>query len=472
MQVWITKYKDSTGRVPNYFQPFNIVYVDHIIFDDRHLTEDAFSDFTDELEEKDSPGTFTTADYTFKQCILVPVLSAQGKTIEEFFDPATDMNVPVGYKFAYGENKTSCERGDFIVPESIKINKVQNDSGYMLSFTVTGAEEMYIRRSEVLPAETITTAAPSTYRSVLSQLLCDTRTFARISYTDTTFPRFQAAGFNPVIFHPIWNRCVENFNDRTRWNLFLKFGKEHGFAYGVEHPAAINPAVLDSYKFKTFFLTDSADDQSFKVIEDEDYIISHNLSYAKQHFAIFYVSYTSPLLPSQDWLGTLYISQNENTIGFTDLNGQGLVLGNQTNNVFKNYKLGKYYLRNSYAINEDDMILFGGDRVSYGTIDGVNIGVSIGRSLVGRFESITIPNIGTIYTDYDFNNIVKLTAGREYPRLAAGVKQGIECTVAYEAGNAPRRFARFPENGKTWRIHRITNKKDFSGTCKLFGVSI
>jgi len=472
LKIFITKYKHPNNLTPNYFQVPGVVYLDHLVIEDRYIPEDAFDEYTDEVQERDNPGSFTASNYNLKLSLLVPVLSAAGKTISEFFAPETDNHIPVGYKIAYGENENNIERGDFISPETIKRNLRNDDNGYFISFTVIGAEEMYIRRSEVLQAQTVPESLNNYFVGVFNELLSSSLVFKNIIFNNGTWDRFSSQNIYPKIFHPVYNACVNGFSDQSRWNVFLKFKKEHGIAYSVKHPATCNPAALDSFIFRIFFLSDNQGNQSFKIIEDEDYLITNIIDYSKPNFAIFYVSYTSPQLPSQDWLGSLYISKYENTIGYTALDAGGLIAGNQTNNFYKNYKLDKFFMRNSLAINEDDLISFGTDRVFLGQSGGVNIGVSIGRSLVKEVTRFSVPNIGYIYQDSGFNDIVRLTAAREYPYLVSGISKGFEGTVYFEEGNAPKLWNRFNEDNFTVRIHRVTKRKNYFGTAKINGVII
>ncbi|HAX49692.1 MAG TPA: hypothetical protein PK605_00460 [Ignavibacteria bacterium] len=466
MNIYITKYKNTGDGVPNYFAVPAVVYADHMIIENHQILESAFSNYTDEISEVDDPFTFTTGGYDLKLSLLRPGISALGKTLVDFFAPATDEYKPVGYVIAIGENAQSIQRGDFIDYESIEVNYRKDDNGYILSFSVIGPEEEYIRRAEALQAQEVT--AKINYRQYFSELLNNPLVFKNISFTNLTSARFLLNGFTPlqpVISYPIHNAVLNSYSDKSRWRVFLNWKKDQAFAYQVEHSSSWSPSVLNPFTFKMFYASDGTGVITApKVVEDEDFLVRNTLKYSLPHLAMYYVSYTSPQLPSQDWLGSLYMNRSETTIGYTNMDAFGLVAGNQQNNIFKDYDLGDWVIRNGKGINEKDMLLPASDRGFIFPSQGVNLGASIGRSLVKDFDYRQIGGIGgggawNYFGDSGFPATLFVGPVKEYRQYISGTKQELRYTGKFENAADMKIHKQFALLGKTWLIKSLSDRK-------------
>lgn len=464
MNIYITKFKSTGDAVPNYFSVPKVVYVDHVIIQNHQILESAFSDYDDEASEVDDPFTTTTGGYNLKLSLLRPGISASGKTLVDFFAPATDNYKPVGYKIAIGESAQNIDRGDFIDYESIECNYRKDDNGYILSFSVIGPEEEYIRRAEALQAQEVT--AKINYRQYFSELLGNPLVFSHVTFSNLTGARFLLNGFTPlqpVISYPIHNAVLNSYNDKSRWRVFLNWKKDQAFAYRVEHSSSCNPAALDNFTFKMFYASDGIGTITApKVLDDEDFLIGNTLKYSLPHFAMYFVSYTSPQLPSQDWLGSLYMNRDVTTIGYTNMDGYGLVEGYQENNIYKNYNLGDFVIRNSIAINEKDMLRPASERGFIFPSMGVNLGACIGRSLVKDFDYRRIggPFTGWNYFgDSGFPATVLVGPAREYRQYISGAKQTLKYTGRFASAADMKIYKQFPMLGKTWIITKLSDRK-------------
>lgn len=480
MNIYITKYKAHPNGILNYFSVPSVQYVDHLIINEHQILEDAFSDYTDELQELDNPFSFTTGGYDLRLSLLKPSVSAAGKSMTAFFDPATDNYLPVGFKIAIGESLSNIDRGDFIDYESIKTNWRKDDNGWILSFSVIGAEEEYIKRAEMLQAQEVTSGI--NYRSYLTDLLNNTQVFSNVSVINGTSARFLLNGFTPfqpVISFPIHNAVLNSYNDKSRWRVFLNWCKDMAWAYRVEHSSSCNPAQLDTFNFRVFYPTDALGTITApKIVEDEDYIISNTLEYSTPDLAMYFVSYTSPQLPSQDMLGSLYMNKNETTIGYINMDGGGLVAGNLTNNFFKNYNLGDWVIRNNKAYNEKYMLLPASERGFFGTSGGVNLGASIGRSLVKTFDYRNIapppsPPVYSYFGDTGFPAVLNVGPVREYRHHVSGASQQLEYTGTFENLSDMKIYKKFQLDGKNWLIKQLKGKKLLNdNTCIIKAVRI
>lgn len=461
MNIYITKYKAAPNGILNYFSVPSVIYVDHMIIYNEQILTNAFSDYSDQLNELDDPFAFTTGGYNLQLSLLRPSVSATGKTMTEFFDPATDNYRQVGFKVSIGESAAEIERSDFIEYTSIKCNWRQDDKGWILSFSVTAPDEEYIRRAETLQAVDVTTKL--NYRTYLSELLVNPLVFSHVNLVNSTSTRYLLAGFNPfqpVISFPIHNAVLSIYNDKTRWRVFLNWAKDQAWAYRVESNNTFTAGGLDSFNFKVFFPSDSLGTIAApEVVSDNDYLVGNTLEYALDHLAMYYVSYTSPALPSQDWLGSLYMNRNETTIGYTNMDAYGLVEGYQQNNIFKNYKLGDFVLRNSIAINEKDMLRPASERGFVFPASGVSLGASIGRSLVKDFTYSQVQNSWVYFGDTGFPDVVRTGPVREYKRHIAGAKQTLEYTGRFQNQSDMKIYKKFYLRDKWWLIRQITERK-------------
>lgn len=481
MQIFITKFKSNDNKAPNYFQPYSLVYVDHLVLSEPF--DDSISEYTDEIISKDNIFKWTASDYDFYYSLLTGELSASGKTIEEFFDPKTDGGFPVGYKIAFGKNQNNIERADFIDVTTIKIDDTYSDEGQVVRFTVIGAEEELIRRAELLPAPTISYTGTTQLETLLERLVSESGYISRV----TVFHMYQSVlmqrgvNFTPIISPYIYNRCINYFSQKDRWYIFLLMLREHALTYRLVHFGGYNPAELLPFRLFIIFHSQGISSNPAPEFIDSEYIISNNHDYSKENYFNFYVSYTSIYSPKQDILATGYIDKNEATIGYADISSSGWLPENHQNNCLADYNwTNKVYLRyrsggNNHVLHEELGVKPDSPRVSFpyeANSSGINIGVSLGRSVVQAAVWLE----GGNYYDQGFNQIITATALSEYKFLAAGILQSLEGYIEYPL-NSPYQlntdFVTSEKNNiKKWKVIRITERDTFNETAKILCIEV
>jgi hypothetical protein len=479
MKIFITKFKSANNRTPNYFSKPAPLFVDCIVADVHQVLEDAFGTYTDELTERDNPMSFISSDYNCKLSLLAGMVSQQGKNLEQFFDPETDNYIPVGFKIAYGTDENNIERGDFIDPGSIKINWRKDDSGWILSYTAIGPEEMAIRAMEQVDTIPLSETFSTLCRFFLSGLV-STSNFPKLKIVNFTVLQFQTLlAYEPVVSWYLYNKYLAGAEQQNIWFILSGFLRDIGMGYAVEHPLTCNPAALDQFDFKIFFPGLYTSVPEPVILKDADYFTGTTLDYSKPHFMAFYVSYTFQDNSDVDILTTAYRNRNTATIGYSNIDGNGFQ--NDVNNVRRIYSVDRY-IRNGEVIPDADILFNNSPRVFIGTYPGTvngntynfNIGISIGRCLVKNFTVVRTPGpFGqTTYSDTGFNQIIQATALREYSHLVSGVKQFIDIPVEYQLNSPHKLNRKFPLRNKTWRIIRVTDRDHWNGSARLLGVQV
>lgn len=466
MKIFITKYKASDGSVPNYFSKKTIVVADYIVLDDRHIFANSIGSYTDEIQKKDDALTFTTSDIRITLSIISGALSNSGKKLNEFFDPETDNYAPVKFKVAFGLSETNIERGGFVTVDTVTVNEIQNDSGYILTFTMIGPEEEYIQQAETVEALPMPQAI-TFFRFWLS-ILTNNLNFSRIVLRNQTYLTFQQRlGYDPQVSWFLYNKWLNKMGSPDIWFTALSMFVDHGIMYEVKHSASCNPAALDSFELYIKFPTASQYANEAPEIEfEEDHITGYSSEDTYSNIAIPYVSYTPATNADVDIFGCLFMNASTSTVSYTNIDKYGFTT--DVNSLRRIYSVDRW-IRNGLRYSNSELKIFGSQRAFIGTYDSINIGISLGRCLVKSFNySITPPPfILETYTDTGFNQIVNATAKLEYKYMIAGLKKFLEITVKYEMNSVYKLYTEFFYLNKYWIIKRITERDEFNSKARL-----
>lgn len=467
MKLFITKYKASDGSVPNYFSKQVISVVDYIVLEDIHLFDDSFDSYTDELQKKDDALEFTSSDMRITLSTISGVLSNAGKTLKEFFDPETDNYINVKFKVAFGESETNIERGGFVTIDTVTVDEVQTDSGYILTFVMIAPGEEYWQQAETVEAFPLTQT--TTYLRFWLLTLTNSAKFSRITLRNfTNLTLLQRLGYDPVVSWFLYNKWIAAMGAPdlalTAFSMFV----DHGIVPQVKHSTTCNPAALDTFELHVMFpAASTAVSETPEILFGEPHIIGQSLENAMPNIGLLYTSYTPATNSDVDIFGCLFMNKSVQTISYTNIDKYGFTT--DVNSLRRIYSVDRW-IRNGQRYSNSDLKIFGSQRAFVGTFDSVNVGVSLGRCLVRSF-TYTPPNppFGIeIYTDTGFNQIVNATAKVEYKYMIAGLKKYLDIAVIYGMNSIYQLYNSFSYLNKEWIIKRITERSEFNSTARLY----
>lgn len=236
--IWIKKYKNIDGTIPNYFD--NRPMVDELYT--QRFFDEGFPHFNDEHNGKDDFWKFVRGDFNFKFSLLQSELSAQGNTIKEFLKPQHDFRA----KFIVWIQLHNDNILGVIDISTFIIDYTFTERTYDISFKCYSIQKEF--EEWCAAPKYINVGLPEPYSKLLTSF------FLANLFTSRKYPEnpscaylnlnhsklderwMERLGWLPYIIGQVWNNILDilqanGYELDSGWLYFLDFVQILGFAY-------------------------------------------------------------------------------------------------------------------------------------------------------------------------------------------------------------------------------------------------